>query len=1316
MAEVELKDRFLIAGQANLFKKTCCNTDMMNYFVDLSNHYKLENKEVKGMYKYIVQKRNRPPPPGGSSAYPDDCVTPDCASRHKTIAQGRIFPPSKAMLGRPSGILFGLQEPGLTPGNRVSGFPQYNIIEDKGAETPVRAAIVASPGVDIWPAPEFTSPDMATGLLVTNNKDFPYIYVVSLYLDYQDKIVDGRITPPLLHRLLAHCRAESTQILILADVNAHCSALNSPDINDRGRAMDNFLINHHLITHNVGAQWTFLREEQQSIIDATISSVDLKPYITNWLVRDAAPCSDHASLEFVFHFEGAASVIKRDYVHADWNAFKSNVEQAVMTIQTPLVWTVNTLETITSRFTEIIQAEVEACCPKKKVKPFGRKLTWQTPELGAQRRKLLQIKRYRDRWLDGPRQADSVPRYTHEDLVEVRREYTRNNRTARDHAWRDFIESCDDFHKVARLNRILKGRITTEVGLLKAGGKVLDPEETLTHLCETHFPGSLPNKPTQARRHKASCRPMDPRAQFISVERITASIMSFGAMKGAGPDGLPPIVFQNLGALALCLLTDIYRASYLLSYLPEAWLKIRVIFIPKPGKDDYGIAKAFRPISLMNFIMKILEKAIVWHNEEMVMENNPFHYTQHGFRKGRSCESALTQAVGIIETAFAKQNITVGVSLDINGAYDNITNNGMEEAMRKRGCDPLFIAWYSDFLRSREISVEYKGIKSTHYPVKGAPQGGIGSPFLWNLILDSLLGQFDRLKTTHVCAYADDVLVLSQGSTLAPILGKMQKAVDTCIQWSNKNQLEFSPSKTKAIIFTNKRLPENKPHLTISGTQLKWSGQIKHLGVWLDSKLRFTYHIKEKIKTVRSTLVRLGSCMGKLWGVSPLLALWAWKGVARPALTYGSIVWAKITRRPGVLKSLKRLQRSALKMMGFFRHSTPTAGLEMITHTLPLDLRIQETAIMAFMRTRWAPVVPPDVLHTNVEGLKGHRQYLTERMATLELEIEDIPLDYMHRVFNWARKYKVDRQSFKGNGIPDKDGDFQVYTDGSREEEDSGAAFVVVEMPLEGVIKEKPVYLGNTTVGQCETYAIGMGAEYIADNEPLFRDKRVVFYSDSLSTLQALDKWEVKSKNTLETVKKLNKAAAVCAEITLKWVKAHDSHTWNERADILAKQGKDSDNLVVTPPAIPLSTLKKEVRMKLAAFWDRRWDREEPCRQTKQWFPSRRPAFSFKIMRCPRILFSKVIQVITGHNFWRYHEYLVHQKDDPDLTPECDKCHQTGSRQSTFHIFAKCPAFMLERHEVFERPFLVDLEDITLDQLKRFLSEINMEVFPFELS
>ena len=61
MAEVELKDRFLITGQANLFKKTCCNTDMMNYFVDLSNHYKLENKEVKRHVQVHSTKKKQTP-------------------------------------------------------------------------------------------------------------------------------------------------------------------------------------------------------------------------------------------------------------------------------------------------------------------------------------------------------------------------------------------------------------------------------------------------------------------------------------------------------------------------------------------------------------------------------------------------------------------------------------------------------------------------------------------------------------------------------------------------------------------------------------------------------------------------------------------------------------------------------------------------------------------------------------------------------------------------------------------------------------------------------------------------------------------------------------------------------------------------------------------------------------------------------------------------------------------------------------------------------------------------------------------------------
>ena len=57
----------------------------------------------------------------------------------------------------------------------------------------------------------------------------------------------------------------------------------------------------------------------------------------------------------------------------------------------------------------------------------------------------------------------------------------------------------------------------------------------------------------------------------------------------------------------------IYRACFYLEYTPTPWKDTKVIFIPKPGKEDYNQAKSFRPISLSNYLLKGLERLLGWH-------------------------------------------------------------------------------------------------------------------------------------------------------------------------------------------------------------------------------------------------------------------------------------------------------------------------------------------------------------------------------------------------------------------------------------------------------------------------------------------------------------------------------------------------------------------------------------------------------------------------------------------------------------------------------------------------------------------------------
>ena len=52
----------------------------------------------------------------------------------------------------------------------------------------------------------------------------------------------------------------------------------------------------------------------------------------------------------------------------------------------------------------------------------------------------------------------------------------------------------------------------------------------------------------------------------------------------------------------------IYKASIALHFTPTKWKSSKVVYIPNVGKDDYAIAKSYRPISLMNYLLKGLER------------------------------------------------------------------------------------------------------------------------------------------------------------------------------------------------------------------------------------------------------------------------------------------------------------------------------------------------------------------------------------------------------------------------------------------------------------------------------------------------------------------------------------------------------------------------------------------------------------------------------------------------------------------------------------------------------------------------------------
>ena len=90
-----------------------------------------------------------------------------------------------------------------------------------------------------------------------------------------------------------------------------------------------------------------------------------------------------------------------------------------------------------------------------------------------------------------------------------------------------------------------------------------------------------------------------------------------------------------------------YKFCFHFHYTPVLWRLTNFVFIPKPGKNTYLLAKSFQSICLSDYFFKGLERLAVWRMEKLW--EFPVHPRQHSFQKGRGTESTISIVVDYIE-------------------------------------------------------------------------------------------------------------------------------------------------------------------------------------------------------------------------------------------------------------------------------------------------------------------------------------------------------------------------------------------------------------------------------------------------------------------------------------------------------------------------------------------------------------------------------------------------------------------------------------------------------------------------------------------
>ena len=1115
-----------------------------------------------------------------------------------------------------------------TVGGSVTGIePRSEVISPRGKGT--RTCIRTS--TNSWGVEDFTEADLTTAALKLDNS---IIYFASLYLDINKGVREGRWI-----NLIDWCEREKIPLVIGMDSNAHSPLWGSHELNKRGEDLEEVVMEKNLTVLNRGRMATFRGGLDGTVIDVTLVNsyaihlVDL----STWEVDPAESMSDHRYISFTLDVNPTAErKAVRNIRKAKWEVFKATLDTLPLgtvyqQVEKPERW----LDTQCEELLCNINVALDAACPmKNQARPTTNK--WWNKELEKLRQEV--------RTLEKRRNNPEV----RETYLEVRRKYSREISNAKRESWRDFCSKAEAVKDVANLVKCLEPKPPTRLCLFHKGGDLLTPSKSLEHMLKTHFPDSV-NAPEEVGDLPALGADFTGIVQWITPQRVTAAIRSFGDYKAAGPDGLQPIVLKNLTKGYIEHLTTIFQYALAHGLVPKPWRKMQVIFIPKVGKSQYADPKAYRPITLSNFILKTLERCVQWFITDHCLKKPLVN--QHAYTRGLSTETALSEFIDVVERATFSGNHALAVSLDCSGAFDSVTFDAASRAMHKLKIPDIIIRWYDRILRNRHVWADVQGAKHTITPGRGSPQGGVLSPIVWNMVMNTLLTKLESGPVKAI-GYADDIMLVATGPDASISGGLLQKALDTVQEWGTQCGLHFNPDKTAAVLFTRKKGVLNPP-LRLQQRSLSFGGTLRYLGITVQKDLKWDQHIEERASRCRYLLQRTRAIIGQHWGLDPQKCLWIHMAIVRPKLCYGSLVWAN-NLSGGAKKTMRKVQRLALLAATHPLRSTPSKGMEVALGVIPLDLHAEREATKARMRTR--PLLKDKWDGLGITRKKGHRRHWDDILR--KVIPPDHTTDHMPARLNWFQDTVVT--------LPD----VTIYTDGSAGENKSGGyGWAACRGPH--VIEEGSGGLSNATAFQAEIFALKEAATWVALQDKDYNSFNII--SDSRSALCAVQSTMI-SSTTVWAAAEMLRQAAEKKPLQLEWTKGHSNCTGNEFSDFLAKKGRGAN----TKTRLPWSSqsIKGEIHKLFLKKWQRQWNTEPTCRNTRAILPTvdeRR----FRVGRITRQKLNLICQAVTGHGL-----FAGHLSKWRSIEEKCKLCEEEA--ETSAHLWLRCPALEVRRRAIQE--------------------------------
>ncbi|KAG9185064.1 hypothetical protein G6011_03011 [Alternaria panax] len=555
--------------------------------------------------------------------------------------------------------------------------------------------------------------------------------------------------------------------------------------------------------------------------------------------------------------------------------------------------------------------------------------------------------------------------------------------------WDDFLADNDNIWNAAKYLKAGSEAFGTVPALRRTDGTTTsDYEEQAEELLSTFFP------PLPSSIDDEGARPQRAPVEMptITLEEVERQLYAAKSWKAPGDDGLPVIVWKQIWPVVKDHVLALFRQSLEEGALPSQWRHARIIPLKKPGKEDYSIAKAWRPISLLATLGKVLESVVAERISHMVEKHGLLPTNHFGARKQRSAEQALVLLQEQIYTAWRGRRTVSLISFDVKGAYNGVCKERLLQRMKARGIPQKLLRWVEAFCSERTASIQVNGqaSKVQELPQAGLPQGSPLSPILFLFFNAELVQR--RIDTYGgAIAFVDDFTAWVTGPTAQSNREGINAIIRDALDWERRSGATFEAEKTAVIHFTRKAYKSATEPFVIKGQSVSPKDHVKILGVLMDARLKYHKHIaRAAAKGLEAALE-----LRRLRGLSPTVARQLFTATVAPTVDYASNVWMHACKDK-LVRPINRVQRiGAQAIVGTFL-TVATWVAEAEAHIPSAQERFWKRAVKLWTDIHALPETNP--LRRNTSRMRKFRRQYRSPLFQVAEALKDIEMERMETI------------------------------------------------------------------------------------------------------------------------------------------------------------------------------------------------------------------------------------------------------------------------------------------------------------------------------